>query len=261
MSQISRVTTFVDGQPPYSDDLNPEFNQIVSTVNALDDDNFSAAANISPTKIDSGIQGNAISRNSTTGVLSLAPDDSTIEISSSQLRIKDSGIVAAKLASNSVITAKILDANVTRAKITNNYNSASLAANQTITSSGADITGFSLSITTSGRPVLVAVYNSIVQISDPGTAVNGSAGTFGIIFYRDSTVVGRDNYGWNQSTVTTVALAQRQTILKLPYNFMLIDTPSSGTYTYKAAAVRSIGSSSVTSSILSGLKFLVMELI
>lgn len=49
--------------------------------------------------------------------LNLNPDDSTIEVSTDIVRVKDSGITAAKLASDSVTTVKILDNNVTFAKI------------------------------------------------------------------------------------------------------------------------------------------------
>ncbi len=47
-------------------------------------------------------------------------DNSTIEISTNVLQVKDSGIIDAKIASNAVTTAKILDANVTAAKIVTN---------------------------------------------------------------------------------------------------------------------------------------------
>ena len=48
---------------------------------------------------------------------SSAVDDSTTPLSGGAVLVKDAGIVAAKLASNSVTTVKILDDNVTTAKI------------------------------------------------------------------------------------------------------------------------------------------------
>jgi hypothetical protein len=55
-----------------------------------------------------------------TNELSVVPDDSTIEINSNALRVKDSGITANKLSTDSVTTVKILALNVTGAKIANN---------------------------------------------------------------------------------------------------------------------------------------------
>lgn len=52
-----------------------------------------------------------------TNVLSVNVDGSTLETNSDTLRVKDAGIVAAKIASDAVVTAKILDANVTNAKL------------------------------------------------------------------------------------------------------------------------------------------------
>jgi hypothetical protein len=49
--------------------------------------------------------------------LAVNVDDSTLEIQSDAVRVKDSGVTASKLAANSVTTAKIVDANVTNAKI------------------------------------------------------------------------------------------------------------------------------------------------
>ena len=49
--------------------------------------------------------------------LDVAVDDSTIEVSSDALQVKDAGITATQLATNAVTTIKITDANVTAAKL------------------------------------------------------------------------------------------------------------------------------------------------
>ena len=63
--------------------------------------------------------GNGLIGGGTTGTVSLAVnvDNSTIEISSNIVRIKDGGVSAAKIASDAVTTIKILDKNVTFNKI------------------------------------------------------------------------------------------------------------------------------------------------
>jgi len=86
---------------------------------------FTATEQVTSTKLDNLVDGadftdtsgNAVNSASTTGT---CVSGGGIEVTSGgQLQVKDADIAAAKLASNSVITAKILDANVTKAKIEN----------------------------------------------------------------------------------------------------------------------------------------------
>ena len=55
----------------------------------------------------------------TGNTLDVAVDDSTIEITSDALNVKDAGIGASQLATDAVTTVKILDSNVTNAKLAN----------------------------------------------------------------------------------------------------------------------------------------------
>jgi hypothetical protein len=55
----------------------------------------------------------------TGNTLDVAVDDSTIEITSDSLNVKDAGIGATQLATDAVTTVKILDSNVTNAKLAN----------------------------------------------------------------------------------------------------------------------------------------------
>lgn len=103
----SRTLTFADGSVLTASQLNAEFNAITNCANSLNDDNLSSSAGILPSKISAIIAGDGLARDGTTGALSVGVDDTTIEINSDELRVKD----------NSITTAKIVDANVTRAKI------------------------------------------------------------------------------------------------------------------------------------------------
>lgn len=95
---ISRVYTFSDGNVLFADQLNTELNNLVNGVNSINNDNLATNANISASKISASIAGSGLTRNGTTGVLSVVPDNSTIEISANALQVKDAGITAAKLA-------------------------------------------------------------------------------------------------------------------------------------------------------------------
>lgn len=104
---VSRVTTFSDGSILTAAQLNAEFDNVVDNMNALTNDNISTSAAISPAKISSAIKGSSITRNASTGALSVNVDDSSIEISSDALQLKDAGIATAKIADNAVTRAKI----------------------------------------------------------------------------------------------------------------------------------------------------------
>jgi hypothetical protein len=101
-------------------------------------------------------------------------DNSTVEVSGSTIRVKDTGITAAKLASDAVITAKILDSNVTFAKlaprtvVTTSTGAVGEIIQYAVTTNGytngtfvsltenpwsPDSNSFSVSLTTRGGPV------------------------------------------------------------------------------------------------------------
>ena len=72
---------------------------------------------VSISQLATPLQGNGLVENS--GVLDVNVDDSSIEISSDALQVKDGGIVSASLAANAVGTANIFAGAVTTAKIAN----------------------------------------------------------------------------------------------------------------------------------------------
>lgn len=101
---VSRITTFTDGSILTAAQLNSEFNNIINTVNNLDDDNLSDTANISPDKISAVIAGAGISRDSGTGALAVNPDGVGLEVSGDTVQLKDGGITFAKLANLSALS-------------------------------------------------------------------------------------------------------------------------------------------------------------
>lgn len=144
-------------------------------------------------------------------------------------KVADLGVTTAKLADTAVTTGKINDAAVTTAKINDGaVTQAKRAAlgQQISATSGAgfttgstsltDVTNLSVSITTTGRPVLLLVQ------PDGGSAVPAFCTTsnsvlMSVAFVRDATTIAV----LGQQSVNTFAPP------------IYVDVPSAGTYTYK----------------------------
>ena len=162
-------------------------------------------------------------------------DSSTIEVASNVVRVKDQGIVTAKLA----------DGNVTRTKLASVGQQISAAMNQAITSASyVSVTNGTVTITTTGRPVVVCL------ITDP-TA--GASGFFGSVSVINTAFANNVSYCSGSILIvrgagTVVAAGSFGTNLIAPVSNMEqsisgstgcvfgIDTPAAGTYTYTVKA-------------------------
>lgn len=178
-------------------------------------------------------------------------DNVTTEISSNLLQVKDLGIstakldnlavTAAKLAADAVTTVKILDHAVTQVKLqtrgvsnpaTNGDVANSNSINFSTTNGGyVDVTGSSLTITTTGRPV-VLFFNS--DETSSGSNIGLVRSNAGIVqarlkLVRDSTDKGIYFLSCQQPSTSQ--------LFSLPASqVMFFDAPSAGTYTYKVQA-------------------------
>ncbi len=173
-----------------------------------------------------------------------AVDNSTIEVSGgSTVQVKDIGIVTAKLADSSVTTAKIADLNVTRPKLAAvGQQVSSSCGNYSInTSSFTDITNISVSITTTGRPVILIFQPDTSASGTFGsgasvigkTAANTNAVEIDLLFFRDSTKIAQ---------VAALSLANASNIaLGVGASYVIMDAPAASTYTYKIQARGSSG--------------------
>jgi len=86
-------------------------------------------------------------------------DNSSIEIVTNNLQVKDSGISSAKIANNAVITSKILDANVTKPKLAalGQQISPSCGVFNTTSTVSVGVTNLTVSLTTTGRPIMITL--------------------------------------------------------------------------------------------------------
>lgn len=161
--------------------------------------------------------------------------------------ITDLAVTSAKLAANAVTTAKITDANVTRAKLEAvGQQSAGITGTSFATSSttAVDITGASISITTTGRPVMISVPVQITLERAVGAGVIDMSAT--LVLLRGSTNVAIAIPSVSEPSTET-GTVQRT----FPSALCVVDSPAAGTYTYKLQVL--VNNASTTASVTAGL--------
>lgn len=234
----------VDGQVLDKVDISDITDSLETFINVtkLDGDNLqtggvptAALANAAVTadKLAAAVAGSGLAGGAGSA-LSVNVDDSTIEISSDSLRVKDAGIT----------TAKLLDANVTRAKL-------EALGHQLSSSSGAfshnsavltDVTNLSVSITTTGRPIRFVLVsdNNGTNPSNIGATSSGTVGQCYFKAFRGATEIGYMLFGPNISTDPGTF-----STFFPPGAAEFFDTPAAGTYTYKLQAASDGATSTV----------------
>jgi hypothetical protein len=164
---------------------------------------------------------------------------SSMPASTRALSMTSAGVIAAgtssiivtdDIASNAITTAKIADSNITTAKINalavtrakleavGNQTSSSCGNFSTSSTSFVDITNLTISITTSGRPV-------IVFCQDDGSG----HGTFGGFIGTSTSLT----FKLLRNAATIVEFGTASGTSKPPSAMFAIDAPAAGTYTYK----------------------------
>lgn len=156
-------------------------------------------------------------------------DNVTIQIASNNLQVKDAGIT----------TVKIADANVTRPKLeaVGQQVSASSGFFSTTTASYVDIPNLSVTLTTTGRPVMLALQGDGSGNPSYIGGFNNAAGASArlqINFVRDTTVL-VDHEIRSDSTG-----AGAQANLP-PSSHNMLDVVAAGTYVYKAQIMNANG--------------------
>jgi len=154
-------------------------------------------------------------------------------------KILDANVTVAKLATDAVTTAKILDANVTTAKLADaavtsakvatsvyQVSSSCGGAFSTTSTSYVDVTNLSVTVTTTGRPVLLSL---VADGTTGGGAITINGANVGCLLkiLRDSTDVSIQFFSNNESSHSRGFPASM---------IQHIDVPAAGTYTYKVQA-------------------------
>lgn len=169
-----------------------------------------------------------------------SPDNSTTEISSNLLQVKASGITATQLASNSVTTAKIVDLNVTKSKLSSLGQQISSSCGSFSTASGSyvAVTNLSVTINTIGRPVFVGLVsdNSSTSAGQGGfiSVVNtaGQAAQGGFEILNAGSNIGSYELSSQANGASTIVARSPSSSL---WTIDLSGVPGSNTYTVRVA--------------------------
>lgn len=166
--------------------------RINATVSATDTATFDLIANsVSEAYLTTSVAGDGLAGGNGTA-LSINVDSSTIEISSDSLRVKDGGIVTAKLADSSVTEVKV-------SRTIGSVNSSStLSADINLCTAGAGIT-VTLPASSTGRIITIKKIDSAAGIitinGNSGTTIDGGAAAL-YYQYESTTVVYGGSNNW-----------------------------------------------------------------
>lgn len=144
-----------------------------------------------------------------------AADGTTLEVASGAMRIKDLGVGTAKLAANAVTRAKM--------EAVGQQLSASCGQVSTVSDSYADVANLSVTITTTGRPVLLA----LVPVGGTNQSYLQSPGSAKALFVR----ILRD--GATCIALWICGLSSGTDTCFFPLPGPAFDVPTAGTYAYK----------------------------
>jgi hypothetical protein len=250
MAQLDIPRGYEDGEALLEADLDAVKTALTDFFNStkLNDDNFRSNSITASTKV----------ADSTVTTIKL--DDEAVTTG----KLPTNAVTTAKLADSAVTTDKIADLNITTAKIANSNITNAKFANGSITSAKipalgeqtastasiliitpslaeTDITNASVSITTTGRPVLIyALDTGTTSASTPNFwAYNSdtSTSTEGVIYriYRGATLIATFTFKED------VDITNGQRGAYPAWQITTTDAPAAGTYTYKVTA-QAVGS-------------------
>lgn len=262
MPLFSRLKTWASGEVLTAATLNAEFNNIINNMSPTGiEDASSNVSNMQSTADPGGVGTESLATDLLGEIKRLRFALKRIvgaQWYSTPLFTLDTQIVAASIASNAVTTAKIQDGAVTSAKLASlNYGlSSSSTGTFSGTSSGAyaAVTNATVTITTTGRPVLITLVpdgtnteNYLAADDSANSDVNA-----GFALYKDGNAIGSQIIRNYVSTGGTVAS------IKVPVSTLtFFDTPTAASHTY--ALYYKSGSATITTSVYKA-KLLVREL-
>lgn len=163
--------------------------------------------------------------------VSYGVDNSTLEVSSNVIQVKDLGITTAKLASGAVTAVKVAALNEQISLSSGNF---SIPNSTTY----ADVTNLTVTVTSTGRAIDVRLVSD--GSGNPGYIQNSTANIVKVAIVRDSTYVSEVLVGVTPTTSTTLV-----PITSIQH----VDRVSAGTYVYKVQAAQTTASGGAAGSL------------
>jgi hypothetical protein len=252
MGQLNARRTYASLEVPLESDIDLFLNDIETFLNItkLNNDNIQDASITASTKLSPLSITTSKFKNVSVTTAKIADGNITtakieddaitaakiLDSNITTAKILDSNVTTAKIADLNITTAKILDASVTNIKLSLNYQVSSDSGIYEIISGDEDITNCSVSITTTGYPVLIAAIPGTTG-DDSSISVGGVTSISSYInIKRDSTTLFREPIIASNTYGSSSGFALPPSMI-----FYIDDTPGAGTYTYKLNAIRIAG--------------------
>ncbi len=240
---FSRIKTWVSNEVLTAADLNAEINNLLNNTIPASIDDYSVDVSTMQTTADPGGVGTESLATTLAGELTriryaIKRIAGGAQWYTAPVIDLGSTISAADLATNAITTVKITDANVTRAKLeaVGQQVSSSSSTFTTTSTTYVDVTNLTVTITTTGRPVVLVLQSTTDADNSGIRAVTGDArlkflrGATELPMYRYPALVADSYYAGS---------------------IMLLDVVAAGTYTYKIQGKITAGTLSVTCMVLS----------
>lgn len=228
MPNLDITKTYADGEIPFERDLDNIRDAILDLLNStkLDSDNINDGA-ITTAKIADGAVTTSKIPSGTVSASKIAASAITA------VKIEDDAVTTAKILNDAVTTTKIEDDAVTRSKLGDRvFELSSSSANFTTSStSNVDITNLTVSVTTTGRRLVIRIVpDGSTSLSYIGVSNSAypSTGAW-LTAVRDSTDIGSHRI----SALDIISPTGAGGMNLLPSGYMFSDAPAAGTYTYK----------------------------
>lgn len=243
MPTLNITKNYSDGTILLEADLDAVIADVETFVNItkLDDSNLQSGGITASLKFANGSVTNAKMAADSVGTAQLVDASVTsakiADDSVTTAKIADSAVTTAKIADGSISTVKLADSSVTKAKLASHNSQLSASSGlmtSTVGDTETDITNASITLTTSGRPVMLMLQSDASGNKSEfllrSATTTTEVGDVTVRLYRDTTEISNQAIQFNPNQVSGFPKNVR-----IPPSIIAhLDEPAAGSYTYKA---------------------------